>query len=143
MNGRDGVADEHGDVRIDGLVPGTYAVGVTCPNAASFEKYDPMVVGGDRALTGLVWKVTPGFAIRGRVTDEKGQPLAGASIEAGPSARGEPRGRLDFGEAKTQKDGTFAIRGLVGGTYRLEASHAAFATPDEALELTVGTISMT
>ncbi|HEV2736787.1 MAG TPA: TonB-dependent receptor [Longimicrobiaceae bacterium] len=55
--------------------------------------------------------------LAGTVRDDAGQPLAAAQVVVGRSGRG----------ATTDAEGRFAIRGLPGGTYRLEASLLGYA----------------
>jgi hypothetical protein len=68
--------------------------------------------------------VVPGGpgAIAGRITDERGEPLPGARVEA--LRLGRPGGADDPGpDAVTDQDGRYLIAGLVPGNYHVVADH--------------------
>jgi protocatechuate 3,4-dioxygenase beta subunit len=107
-----------GAARFEGLLPGSYEVHVECEDHAAEPSYPPVVV-ADADMEGLTWTVRDGLMIRGRVVDRAGKP-----------ATGSVRARLiesDFrsfdGSAyeKTEADGSFTLRGLRPGKYRVVA----------------------
>ena len=59
-----------------------------------------------------------GFAIRGKITDTSGRPLAGATVTIADSPVG----------VQTNPDGTYAVKRLKGGDYTLSVSFIGFET---------------
>ncbi|MCI0627782.1 MAG: carboxypeptidase regulatory-like domain-containing protein [Acidobacteria bacterium] len=78
----------------------------------------------------VVIRLPPGLKGRGRVVDEGGAPLSGATIAADRSAPIDPG--LGFGglpqRATSNDDGSFILRGLDRGTYALRVDHPGHAT---------------
>ena len=74
--------------------------------------------------------LTPSAPIRGTVTDDAGQPVAGASIRADPRGSGVPPVfSFESGPATSGPDGSFRVtEALYGHTYRLTAQAAGYAT---------------
>ncbi|NMO20572.1 hypothetical protein HPC49_38080 [Pyxidicoccus fallax] len=68
-----------------------------------------------------------GAPVAGRVVDEAGQPVSGASVRAlrADSALPESEGLLE--QVLTGADGTWSLKALPAGTFRFTATHAAFA----------------
>ncbi|MCY3926658.1 MAG: carboxypeptidase regulatory-like domain-containing protein [Acidobacteria bacterium] len=79
--------------------------------------------------------LTPSAPLRGLVTDEAGQPVAGASIRAEPRGDGvRSRFSLSSRPATSGSDGFFRVaEALYGHAYRLTAQAAGYAT--SALDL--------
>ncbi|MCY3971198.1 MAG: carboxypeptidase regulatory-like domain-containing protein [Acidobacteria bacterium] len=78
--------------------------------------------------------LSPSAALRGLVTDDTGQPVAGASIRAEPRAAGVlPSVSLSSTPATPGPDGSFRLELRYGHTYRLTAEAAGYAT--SALDL--------
>jgi protocatechuate 3,4-dioxygenase beta subunit len=102
-----------GRVSIGGLLPGAYAVEVSCEGYASDGSYPRMIVG--ESVTEQRWEVSPGVAIRGRIFDGNGAVISGAIVEAA--------GFEDVRETRSAADGTFEIRGLRAGSYNVVALH--------------------
>lgn len=73
--------------------------------------------------------LTPSAPIRGLVTDEAGQPVAGASIRAEPGGAGVPPGfSFSSTPAISGADGSFRVEeALYGQTHRLTAQAAGYA----------------
>jgi hypothetical protein len=70
--------------------------------------------------------------IRGSVSDESGQPIAGAKVLIRDDASGAES------KAVTDADGNFAVMGLQAGNYSVSAAHEGFTTTVNAhLDLTV------
>lgn len=73
--------------------------------------------------------LTPSAPLRGLVTDEAGQPVAGASIRAEPRGDGVPsRFSLSSRPATSGSDGSFRVaEALYGHSHRLTAQAAGYA----------------
>ena len=79
----------------------------------------------DPGSTGVVLTLRPGAAIRGRVTNESGRPVASASISASPT---EPQ-RHGL-EASTDSAGEFEFNGLHDGEWEIKVQAPGYATYD-------------
>ena len=144
--------DEEGRFTIEGLhaFP-LYVLRATHPDHAS--AMSPAIAVGPRTSVEGV-EITLGRAgeLRGRVADEKGNPLRGASVsvflsQGGPSLMYDTEGNPN---ADTGADGKFEIRRLAGGSYTVRATskdrEAAVrqdvevvpGKPGEELEITLG-----
>ncbi|MCY3971199.1 MAG: carboxypeptidase-like regulatory domain-containing protein [Acidobacteria bacterium] len=86
---------------------------------------------GEEVRIGL----TPSALIRGLITNDAGQPVAGASIRAEPRGAGVPPSfSFESGPATSGSDGSFRVEeASYGHTYRLTAQAAGYAT--SALDL--------
>lgn len=67
-------------------------------------------------------RLEPGFLIAGRVTDEGGLPLGGASVSASFRGKGRIWSRSEEGGATADADGRFRLSTLAEGLYRVEVS---------------------
>jgi len=103
-----------GAAMFDALAGGEYSVMVDCDehNGAGVPPLHTVESGTD---TEVVWSVTKGYAIRGHVVDVQGQPIvghvSGYAADGGDGAR-----RVRIGS-----DGGYVLRGLVPGTYAVNA----------------------
>lgn len=117
-----GQTQRGGEVRIEGVLPGTYQVDVTCENYVPEEHYPALEVG--ETVEPQTWEVAPGLAIRGIVVDAMGQAVEGQTVIASlVSSDADPRAKspsFSFG-MQTRDDGTFEVGGLSAGTYELRS----------------------
>lgn len=123
---------EDGTVLVRGVLPGTYEVTVACDGFVAEDEYPDLVV-ADRSLDGLAWAVRPGRVVRGTVVDAAGEPVAGARVSArGKASAGDPRARRSsrWGE-RSEADGSFALTGLLPGSYELSVDHDDHPSPPE------------
>lgn len=123
---------EDGTVLVRGVLPGTYEVTVACDGFVAEDEY-PDVVVADASLAGLTWTVHPGRGIRGTVVDAAGKPVKGARVSARAKlSGGDPRARRSssWGE-RTEADGSFALAGLLPGSYELSVDHDEHPSPPE------------
>ncbi|NLF19200.1 MAG: carboxypeptidase regulatory-like domain-containing protein, partial [Lentisphaerae bacterium] len=104
--------DDAGRYHVSGLPPNTVVVRVLpVEHAPLVEEVAGLVAGGTLAWNAVV---QPGATVFGEVTAPGGATVAGATILVAP-ADGSP-GR----SGRSAEDGTYEIRGLAPGTYRLE-----------------------
>lgn len=92
---------------------------------------EPFVLGdknGTRAIEVIFYK---GISIKGRVSDAKGTPLAGARVSIGDT--GEFLGSSDT--ATTDKDGTYEIVGLGTGDKNVTARREGYAKAKKKITL--------
>ena len=132
-------AEPDGSYRARGVLPGDYEVGVSCQGFVPAETY-PHVIVGATSITGLQWPMSRGQAIRGRVVDSAGAPIARVSVSASAKPDpGQPRGQRSSARATTSDDGRFELTGLLPGAYllRTDAYQPARPTPTRPLELTL------
>lgn len=114
-----------GDVELIGLLPDTYHVEVHCDGKLARPKYDDIVV-ADVTSDGHVWEVDAGQRLLGRVLDDSGAPVHGASLWAAPAGVAG-RGQQTYAAALADpSDGTFELAGLLPGEYDVHASAEGF-----------------
>lgn len=116
-----GTIEPDGTVHFTAVLPGTYAVDVSCEDHARKPKYAPVVV-GTKPIEDLVWEVVRGSEVHGVVVDASGKPVANASVRADPD-EGTSRPT-----AQTDARGAFALKGLTAGKYSVSASHPSAGT---------------
>ena len=105
--------------------PGSYALAVGAPGHAG-QRVEVNVPAQGRAPVDL-GDVTleVGLAIRGRVRDQAGAAVAGASLNAFPAR--PMGGAFTFSETASEADGSFVLAGLADGPYRLTARLSGYA----------------
>ncbi len=120
----DARTDEDGFVLLEGMLPGTYEVSVSCKGYVSQDPYPDLIV-ETSDLDEVIWLVKPGARVIGHVRSANGQPLAGAYVGI-QSAGGE-----SFADTRTDATGAYVIDGLLPGAIKVQASaddHAASDT---------------
>jgi protocatechuate 3,4-dioxygenase beta subunit len=106
-----------GTLHADGVLPGKYEVTVECTGYQSKDKYPPIEV-KDKDITGLEWDVEVGSVIRGRVVTKAGTPVEHAGISS-QTVGGAAREKTGWGSDSSQKDGSYRLKGLKPGTYKI------------------------
>jgi hypothetical protein len=149
--------DEAGEYRLSGLVPGSYIVmamlretwTVTEDGVERTMGYAPTYFPGTATLTdarrvavdagkdagNINFALMPGRAatISGTITDSSGSPLANRSVQLISDMSG-PNGRMVMfaGSSPTGGDGSFAIKNVPPGSYRLLAQAIASSSSAQA-----------
>lgn len=135
LNSRTGVqtlveaTDSTGAVMFPAVRPGTYEVQVVCPGYVVPGNFPPVTV-AQAPVTGLVWSVATGRAIRGTVVDAHGRGVAGLSVMAqfsDPMPTAQSNG---FGvDEATDAAGRFEVQGLLPGQYLLHVHGEGLHVP--------------
>jgi len=131
---REGEGSPEGDVRIDGVLPGTLKVDVRCPGAVAAGVYEDLVVEAG-SIAGVIWRVDSGLAVRGTVVTSSGTGAAHAEVRARRTA-GSPLEAADVA-AWTDADGRYVLRGLRRGSYELTVESELGAPPEPRLVVAV------
>jgi hypothetical protein len=111
-----------------GLQPGRTRLRIDAPGALPFTTPDHDLAEGETWDFGVVW-LEEGFSLRGRVIDEEGQPVEGATTRAlrtgefGPVMAFVMR---NWDEATTDADGRFVLEGLRPGAQLLMIEGAGY-----------------
>lgn len=119
-----------GTFRVDGVLPGTYQIGLGC-SGHELTDDPPDIEVGDHDVTGLVWKVVPKAdgSVRGRVLTRTGSPVAGAQVSVG------------WSKSDTSKsDGSYQLEHLKAGGYEITVRSDGGVAPEGGwtLELAAG-----
>ena len=114
--------DTTGAYTMSGLATGTYTVSVRLdntdyPDYTSPEKTASVTAG--QTTTGVNFELTLGGSISGSVTYPDGSPVADIRVEAWQEMQNWDTGG-GHGEVWTTSDGTYIMKGLTSGTYRIE-----------------------
>jgi protocatechuate 3,4-dioxygenase beta subunit len=124
-------ANPDGSYLIENLQPGDFFVVAQADNyetqyynlAASVTEAKPVSVAASDTATGIDFKlvkISPAAGvISGKVTDQAGNPLAGAIVQSHET--GADSLYNSFGMALTEKNGTYKITGLAAGSYIVSA----------------------
>ncbi len=130
-----GAPEPDGTVQIRALMPGTYEVEVDCDGYLSRHEYPDVVIAGEDVL-GVEWHVGAGAKIVGTVKSSAGEPVAWAMVSSRLSG-GDPRGQRTGAWEQTERDGTYEMTGLVGGTYHVQVDASDQPEPKDPLEVEV------
>lgn len=110
-----------------GIADGSYFLMVRCPShllsCMQPDERDTPPCGNltllkDQQRSDLNFRLTPGAIVRGRVIDGNGQPVAKAMVRLGGPFIDRPV--VAAGSATTNDDGTFEMKNLADGAWRLE-----------------------
>lgn len=127
-------ADANGAFIISDLVPEVYRIGAVATgfaaryaDAVAFEGATPFAVTSAEMFASDITLYAPTASISGRVLDDHGDPVAGATVNVGTTSW--PRGMAPsatfshFGRAvQTGADGRYTATGLAPGAYAMRAT---------------------
>ncbi|WXA86883.1 carboxypeptidase regulatory-like domain-containing protein [Pendulispora rubella] len=126
-----GQTQEDGSVRLEGLLPGRYEIGVFCKSSWQNTTFEPLVVTKDD-IAGVTWKVSAESTLRGTLVDTTGRPATAEHVSA-TAQTSNPRVRGASESAKVASDGTFQIEGLSPGTYAIDIVRKGIVTKTQTV----------
>lgn len=127
-----GSADQNGHFEMKGIAPGKYRLFASRTGFVSSEFAAPRVSTTGKSLLletghpvdGLVFRLMPHSVITGRLTDEHGDPVPFAQVQAVGYRYSRGRRQMaSFGTASTNDLGEYRIFGLPPGRYYLRAMY--------------------
>lgn len=124
-----------GTLIAEGVLPGTYKPEPWCEGYLARDTYDPIVV-TDKDVTGLAWTVEAGATIKGKVLTKRGEPIEDAQVN-GQTVGGAARAKSDWSGGRTERDGTYEMKGLRTASYRLEVTTDKGVAPREGYKVDV------
>jgi len=120
------ITDNDGRFKLDHLAAMKYELSATKRGfrAAYYDQHDQyatsIVTGPDQDTTHLLFKLTPGATLRGMVTSDDGDPVAGARIMLFKKPRHPGESRMSPGEsALTDDTGAYELSNLATGGYMM------------------------
>ena len=129
-----------GKYDVSGLQAGSYRIGFAgqqggyvtefWDDAATLESATSIVVGESATVSGKNAQLSSGSRISGRVTDADGAGLANAQVMAYEYSAAQGYW-MSSGMTQTAPDGSYELRGLRAGTYRLGFSTFQGGIPSE------------
>ncbi len=122
--------DRDGKFKIQGLVAGTYRLDVHPYDSYSRTSSDTgtevTLAEGEKVTdVRIVYEEAGGLTIAGRVTNNSGEPLRNANVNAHMDRGGS------YGYANTDENGNYTIKGLQEGTYRVFAHHGEYSREEQ------------
>jgi protocatechuate 3,4-dioxygenase beta subunit len=127
-----GVVEDDGSYRIDGLSSGTYMVAAIAEgyfpeyyrNAPTPDQATAITVVEPGNVSGADFLLSKGATISGRVLDGNGNPLANVFVEAIQSRPSDPNDSVQcgYGVGVTDENGDYEISALYDGDYLVSAS---------------------
>lgn len=111
------LSDESGAYRLEGVSPGTWTVRAT--RAAQLPSERDVTVEAGRDLAGIDLMMVPGAALFGALTNDEGQPAAGAHVSASIKARPQAPAQTRRGDSSAS--GQYEIAGLAPGPWTVSS----------------------
>jgi hypothetical protein len=122
-----------GAVRMASVIPGDYKVRVSCTDHVDGSEY-PNIVIKDRDAPFSTWEVEKGAGVRVAVVDSRGKGVSRATVDASSTGGVEEAS----GAGTLLADGTFRIRGLKPGSYRVSARGDEGGVADKEVNISEG-----
>ncbi|BCB03802.1 carboxypeptidase regulatory-like domain-containing protein [Bacillus sp. KH172YL63] len=113
------ITDQNGNYEVPNLAPGSYTVVVSADNFTT-ETVGTIITSGETTVTNVVLAPDPG-TLSGNVTNDSGDPIAGATISI----------QTNVGiilTTVTDSNGNYVVEGLAPGNYTVTASAPNFQT---------------
>lgn len=128
----EGRTDDLGRFRFADIEPGKYSIGARAPGYINslLEQEDYLEVKEGESGENLRIILKPGISVRGKVVDQEGRPVEGATL----TLEGELR-NPEFDFERSNRKGEFSFYGVPPGTYRL-----VFDPQSELQEIKNGTV---
>lgn len=122
---RSGTSQADGSFTVDNVTPGSYFVVASQPNFSSSpdaSRSRALNVGPGQAVTNVSIQLNPMGRIHGRVLDDEGNPIQGATVEGYStySLRGKTQLRRSA-QATSDEQGRFSLRTQAVGRYYVDA----------------------
>jgi len=124
-----------GTLIAEGVLPGTYKPEPWCEGYLARDTYDPIVV-TDQDVTGLEWTVEAGATIKGKVLTKRGEPVEDAQVN-GRTIGGAARAKSDWSGGRTERDGSYEMKGLRTASYKLEVTTDKGIAPRDGYKVEV------
>lgn len=124
---------DNGTIVGEGVLPGTYAVDVSCKGFLAREVYAPVIVGSSDVA--VAWEVDPGATIRGTIRTASGAPVRTTYVSAIRQRTGDDKWRANHDV--TDEHGDYEIAGLLAGTFTLTVRSIDIYAADAQASLTV------
>jgi protocatechuate 3,4-dioxygenase beta subunit len=116
-------ADANGVAAFPSVIPGGYTVAGWADGLAHAYLRMQVTKGANQARLALL----RGAAVTGKVVDERGKPISGASVAYTAAGEFGGFGARRRDAATSASDGTFRFDALPAGTFRFEGSHPEYA----------------
>ena len=126
--------DGDGSFRVEGVVPGRRQLSAVAEGLSTTSPVQVAVDAGDSGEE-VVLSLAAAVAVRGRVVDEAGKPVAGARVRMFGAA--ELRWAADRADARSQDDGSFVIDPIVPGEYGISVDPFRLVEKERERKLTV------
>ena len=135
-DGRDTRATLYAGIESVEVSPGQYLVDVSCKDYQSADHYASIVV-TDHDVVGLVWPVTRGATIAGRVVSSSGEVVPDASVAVALVGVDTPVQTSGWGREISDTAGRFAISGLAPGVYHVAIESSIGMPPVDGFRVAV------
>ena len=132
QHGASAETDPDGLYEAGPLEPGQYSVNFSPRHCRAAGPVQVSLVAGQRARVDFT--LDAGAAIKGRVIDSQGAPVASAWIHERMGMHGFGRGPPSFGHATSGDDGSFVMDGLSPGAHSFDVRADGFA--EKSVDLT-------
>ena len=126
-----GATSADGTFRME-IPAGMYRVNVSAPGYTSLDLEDVRVV--ENETTNVDLPLGRGVVVNGRVIDEDGQPVPGATVFVIDADDGFMPGRAKPPDAETDGNGAFTITGIETGSAYLSVQHPGFMSYHETIK---------
>ncbi|TMU87402.1 hypothetical protein FGG79_04555 [Bacillus sp. BHET2] len=128
------ITDQNGNYEIPNLAPGSYTVVVSAENFTT-ETVGVIIISGESTVADAVLVPDPG-TLTGNVTNDSGDPIAGATVNVQTSSS-------IILTTVTDSNGSYTVEGLAPGNYTISASSPNYQTQLTGAVIESNTITTT